>query len=209
MADVVPPGGPSRPAPRVCEGYAREVADWFLDGRSRPRDARVRLAYRMLERQTDRVYRHLTCGCPATRTRVVFTRCGSPYGSDSEMVGAVRTTRLLEVTTVGTERGRLHPVLGNEPGGAYDRFRAVHDLTGHVATGWGFDRDGEYGAWLSQDRWHRGLACLALATELHAEHSVRWTTGDVAEHKALLLDPRLLARAKEPSLTALAAPAGC
>ena len=36
---------------------------------------------------------------------------------------------------------------------------------------------------------YEGPARWALATELHAEHSVRWTTGEVAEHKATLLPP--------------------
>jgi hypothetical protein len=39
---------------------------------------------------------------------------------------------------------------------------------------------------------YTGLARWALATELHAEHSVLWTTGTVAEHKAVLLPPTLL-----------------
>jgi hypothetical protein len=34
------------------------------------------------------------------------------------------------------------------------------------------------------------------ATELHAEHSVRWTTGELPEHKAVLLDERVIARSR-------------
>jgi hypothetical protein len=72
----------------------------------------------------------------------------------------------------------------------------VHDLTGHVLPGFGFDRDGEYAAWLTQERLYTGLARRALATELHAEHSVRWTTGEPSDHKALLLDRRLIEKAR-------------
>jgi hypothetical protein len=39
---------------------------------------------------------------------------------------------------------------------------------------------------------YTGLARWALATELHAEHSVLWTTGTLAEHKATLLPPNLV-----------------
>ena len=116
------------------------------------------------------------------------------------MIEAARSTALLEVTTVATDRGRLHPLLGNEPGGAYDRFRAVHDIIGHVRPGWGFDRDGEFAAWLAQERLYTGAARRALATELHAEHSVRWTTAEVADHKALLFDRPMLDRARRGKL---------
>jgi hypothetical protein len=40
------------------------------------------------------------------------------------------------------------------------------------------------------------LARRALATELHAEHSVRWTTGELPEHKAVLLDERVISRSR-------------
>jgi hypothetical protein len=85
-------------------------------------------------------------------------------------------------------------LLGGEVGGAYYRFRAVHDLIGHVATGYGFDRDGEYSAWLVQRSLYTGLARWAAATELHGEISALWTTRQFAEHKAVLLDSHLLKR---------------
>jgi hypothetical protein len=49
---------------------------------------------------------------------------------------------------------------------------------------------------------YTGLARWALATELHAEHSVLWTTGDVAEHKAVLLQPRLLRSSRRRAVDA-------
>ena len=81
-------------------------------------------------------------------------------------------------------------------GGAYDRFRAVHDVLGHARLGLGFDRNGEFAVWLSQEQFHSPLARRAIATELHGQHSVRWTTGEVAEPKAVLLDPGLLSRTR-------------
>jgi hypothetical protein len=84
--------------------------------------------------------------------------------------------------------------MGCEAGGAYDRFRAVHDLLGHARPGLGFDRDGEFTAWRRQDRLHGPLARRALATELHGQHSVAWTTGGPAEPRPVLLDPHLVAR---------------
>jgi hypothetical protein len=177
------------------EHVAREVAAAFTDARHDPRRAIVREAYRQLERQTDAMWHALTSAA-VHGYRVRFTTDRVPYASDRELIDAVRAERLLEVTTAAIERDRPHPILDCSAGGAYDRFRAVHDLIGHVRHDLGFDRDGEHAAWIAQDRLHRGLARWALATELHAEHSVRWTTGEVAEHKAVLLDPRLVARAR-------------
>src|SRR5262249_34876840 len=94
------------------------------------------------------------------------------------------------------EPDRRHPLMSNERGGSYDRFRAVHDAVGHGRLGVGFDRDGEYTAWLAQERFHTPLARRALATELHGQHSVRWTTGQMAAPKAFLLDEALLRRAR-------------
>jgi hypothetical protein len=178
------------PAPRVDEPAAREVAAWYLDHPSTPRDPLVRAAYAALERQTDVLLRRWLATWRGGAVRIVSTVAAEPYAGDRELVDAVSTTGTLEVPR--TPRDRRHPLLDDRPGGAHDRFRAFHDLYGHVAAGMGFDRDGELGAWLAQDRCYRGLARAALATELHGQHSVRWSTGDLAEPKAFLIDRPLL-----------------
>jgi len=183
---------------KVNDEVAHEVAQRLLAAKSTPKDARVFAAYCQLERQSDHAFSCLTSGQSGPGIRVIFTSCRTPYDSDHEMVAAVRSGHLLEVTVSAIDRDRAHPLLGSEPGGAYDRFRAVHDIVGHVAPNLGFDRDGEFGAWAAQERLVSGLAIWALATELHAEHSVRWTTGEVSDHKAILLDHDLLNRARQP-----------
>ena len=102
---------------------------------------------------------------------------------------------------MATTRDRHHPAMRNDPGGSYDRFRGVHDVLGHARLGRGFDRDGEFEAWRCQARLHSRHARWALATELHAHHSVLWTTGQPAQPKAILLDPRLLRRSVRAALT--------
>ena len=184
------------PLNRLDGDVAREVAARFDAATSRPGDPAVQRAYSALEADTNRAFAMLTGGASRAPFRVVFTSCREPYVSDRELIDAVRQTRLLEVVTAAIERDRPHPVLGNEKGGAYDRFRAVHDLVGHVLFGFGFDRNGEFAAWQVQELMYSPTARLALATELHAEHSVRWTTGIVAEHKAVLLPVEVLARAR-------------
>jgi hypothetical protein len=184
---------------RVNSSIAHEVAANFEDARSRPAAPLIAAAYAQLETQTDAIFRRLTDGARRTGIRVAFTRSLVPYNGDQELIDAVRAEQTLEVTTASREPGRHHPLLDCRPGGAYDRFRAVHDILGHARPGLGFDRDGEYTSWLIQDRQYRGLARWALATELHGEHSVRWTSGEIAEHKATLLARDLLRRASRVS----------
>ena len=73
----------------------------------------------------------------------------------------------------------------------------MHDVLGHGLLQVGFDRHGEFAAWRFQERFYSKLARQALATELHGEHSVRWTTGELPEHKAVLLDERLVRRSRD------------
>jgi hypothetical protein len=180
---------------RVDPAIAREVAAALAEAPRISRSPMVAAAYDELSSQSDAFLATLTDRDGPYGVRVALTSSARPYDSDAELIQAVRRERVLEVTPAARDAGRRHPVLGCEVGGAYDRFRAVHDLVGHVGLGFGFGRDGEYAAWLSQDRLYRGLARWALATELHGEHSVLWVTGQLAEHKAALLDPDLLRRA--------------
>jgi hypothetical protein len=131
---------------------------------------------------------------------VAFTTCPAPYADAHELISSVNQDRLLEVTTMADKPDRHHPVMGNDPGGTYDPFRGGHDVLGHARLRQGFDRDGEFAAWRSQERFHSPLARWALATEPHGQHSVQWTTGQLAEPKAILLDRRLLRRSVTASV---------
>jgi hypothetical protein len=150
-------------------------------------------AYRQLVEETDRLFRRLGVD-------VVFTMSQRPYDDADELIRSVRHDRILEVTSARWEQDRRHPLMECAVGGEYDRFRAVHDVLGHGWLGVGFDRDGEYAAWRFQERFHSALAQRALATELHGEHSVRWTSGDLPEHKGALLDARVVARSRRGRL---------
>jgi hypothetical protein len=186
------PRRPARPRPapqRVHPGETQAIAESFISARTRP-DPLVALAYRQLETQTDREFAALTDPQGPYRITVVGTREITPYANAGELIASVLASRTLEITA----QEQAHPLLGNEAGGAYYRLRAVHDLIGHVATGYGFDPDGEYSAWLIQRGLYSGLARWAAATELHGEVSALWATGQFAEHKAVLLDRHLLRR---------------
>jgi hypothetical protein len=179
---------------RVRPDVAHDIAQWFLAAPALGRDPLVSAAYRELQVQTDRQFARLTDPDGPFGYTVVWTKQPVPYSTATELIDAVRTTGALEVTAASAERDRLHPALDCAIAGGYDRMRAVHDLVGHVLTGYGFDRDSEYSAWLRQSELYHGLARWAAATEFHAEHSVVWTTHQFPEHKALLLPRPLLRR---------------
>ena len=188
------PRHPARSAPalrHVQLGETQAVADGFVCARTSA-DPLVALAYRRLEMQTDQQFAALTDSRGPYRIAVVGTSEATPYSDAGELIASVLASRTLEVTTSPADRA--HPLLDGEVGGAYYRFRAVHDLIGHVATRYGFDRDGEYSAWLVQRTFYTGIARWAAATELHGEISTLWATGQVAEHKAMLLDRHVLGR---------------
>lgn len=187
---------------------AETIASAFSEAPDCRRDPKVVAAYEALQEQSDRFFRVLTdTDCPGA-IQVAFTYLTNPYTNDQELIDAVRNERLLEVSAAASCSERLHPLLGCDLGGPYDRFRAVHDILGHVRTGLGFDRNGEYVAWRIQDQQYGGLARLALASELHAEHSVYWTSGTLPEHKACLLRACLIAWARVGQSASRPSPSG-
>jgi hypothetical protein len=190
-----------RPADRRVDPVAaHEVADAYLEAPGR-RDRLTVAAYARLVAESDRLFQQVTSPGRPDAVRVAFTTCLTPYDDADELIRSVRDDRLLEVSTVAGDADRRHPLMGSGAGGAYDRFRAVHDIIGHAELRLGFDRHGEFATWLFQERLHSPLARRALATELHGQHSVYWTTGRMAEPKPILLDPRLLRRSRtQPAL---------
>jgi hypothetical protein len=188
---------PTDPA-RLSADLVTEVGDSYLSARNTPADVVVVAAYQRLQAETDWLFQAVTRTPAPGAVRIVFTHCLDPYESDTELIGAVRSSRILEITTAATSRERIHPLLGCEQGGAFDRFRAIHDLIGHARTGLGFDLHDELAAWRIQDRLHSALARGALATELLAVNSARSIIGHTPGQKATLLDPGLLYRAYRP-----------
>jgi hypothetical protein len=168
---------------------AEMVGQWYLHSRSAHRDAQVIQAYKQLQLETDRLFSLITRDTCRRAVRVVFTRCDHPYASDEELIFAARANRTLEITTAAAAGERLHPLFDCEFAGAFDRFRAVHDLIGHAWCGYGFDLDDECSAWSAQDRMHSGLARFALATELYGVNAARGIVGEAPDLRALLLAP--------------------
>jgi hypothetical protein len=187
---------------------AHLVACAFDDAPRVQSGATVRAAFTNLGAQAHRWFVRLTGTHARNPVRVVYTRAPEPYATARELSESVCRQRVLEIFPASRDRDRRHPLLDTSVGGVYDQLRAVHDIVSHGLFRYGFDRHGEFTAWITEDRMYTGLARWALATELHGEHSVRWTTGDLADHKAILLDPRLLdasrGRGRRPSTCRLA-----
>jgi hypothetical protein len=179
----------------ACE-VAAEVGRIYLSRNCARFDAKVVAAYAHLQGETDRLFHAVVREDSCQAIRVVFTRCREPYGSDRDLIASVRACAVLEITTASIDREPLHPLLGCEFGGAFDRFRAVHDLIGHVRTGFGFGLSDEFAAWRFQEGLHNGPARLALATELLAINSARSILGKAPQNKAMLLDPTMLKRVR-------------
>lgn len=173
-----------------------EIGAAYLTAENDPYDARVVAAYKRLQSETDRLFAAaVRCDRPDS-VRIGFTRCREPYESDRDLIASVRSLGVLEVVTASISTEPIHPLFSCEYGGAFDRFRAVHDLIGHARTGLGFGLDDELAAWRSQDVLHGRLARLALATEILAVNSARALLGAAPEQKALLLDRRLVNRVR-------------
>ncbi|MGA3146658.1 MAG: hypothetical protein ABSF33_04155 [Acidimicrobiales bacterium] len=167
---------------------ASEVGDWYVGSPSMHGEARVAGAYGRLQTEIDGLFVSLFCSGNPNGPRCAFTYCRQPYGSDRDLIASVRADGVLEMTTSAASSGRLHPLLGCEFGGAFDRFRAVHDFIGHVKPAFGFDLDGEIAAWRIQRRLHSAPAQWALATELYGVNCARSLIGEAPELKAQLLD---------------------
>jgi hypothetical protein len=173
---------------------AAEVGESYLSARDGSNEALVVSAYEQLQAETDQLFNALVCDDVLHPVRVVFTRCREPYASDAELIAAVRATGVLEIITAAVSCERIHPLLGCEFGGPFDRFRAIHDLIGHARTGLGFGLQDELSAWLTQARLHSSLARRALATELLAINCARSVIGAAPAQKAVLLEPELMRR---------------
>ena len=177
---------------RIHHHQASRIAEAFLAAPRHAPDETMVAAYAALSEQSSRWYQRLTTTRGRHRVRVVLTHHPEPYANATELSASVRRDHLLELCPTNRDHDRRHPQLDTSVGGAYDRMRAVHDIVSHGWLGLAFDADGEYSAWLVEDRLYTGMARWALATELHGEHSVQWTTKDLADHKATLLDRALL-----------------
>lgn len=77
-----------------------------------------------------------------------------------------------------------HPFLSDEEN---DRFRAVHDLFGHLGSGRGIDYNGEEGAFQAHAAMYSAHARQAMATETRGQNSALRVTGHFQDQKVGIL----------------------
>jgi hypothetical protein len=112
--------------------------------------------------------------------KVEFTD-DDPYPDFLTMREEVLKTGVLKI--LKTESTGGHPYWSNE---LNDKFRAVHDTFGHLATGRGFDRHGEEAAYQAHLPMFGPDAQRAIVVELRAQNSALIETGDFQEQKVML-----------------------
>jgi len=95
-----------------------------------------------------------------------------PYPEAAQMAEDVRHGRIRTLATSATsqagQENETHQALSPEEN---DKFRAVHDVFGHAATGRGFSRHGEEAAYLSHVQMFSPAARRAATSELRAQNS--------------------------------------
>jgi hypothetical protein len=100
-----------------------------------------------------------------------WTKEGQPYANSAEMRADLRDNKHLFFFT----GGEPHPFLGDvvEETGftGNEMLRAVHDVFGHAAEGFGFGARGEENAWIHHSMMFSPLAQRALTTETRGQNS--------------------------------------
>lgn len=152
----------------VNEGRARLLADAFEalpvdDAGTVP----VREAYAQLAREVEQQWQF------AQLMGIQFEswkRSGQPYENSSQMRADVRQNMHLYFYQ-GGEPHPLFAAIDAENGFSInDKFRAIHDLFGHAAEGYGFGPRGEENAWLKHSQMFSKEAQKALTTETRGQN---------------------------------------
>jgi len=146
---------------------ADHVARAFEGAADAATNPRVRQAFDDFKRQNAEMYDFITR--PTSRgglgIKVDFVP-GEPYASAEAQAEDLRRNHHMSVQS---GLGGIHSLLSVEE---YDRFRAVHDVFGHAGIGGGFDRHGEYQAWLAHMSMYDGPGRDAMSSEYHGVNCV-------------------------------------
>lgn len=156
-------------------GYAQGQA--YRSAMQAPTEAPgIRESYAVMREHVNAQYEHLTR--PTTEGGMGFTHEVTPHdpyalewsgGDDKAAHNAMADDiKAKRIKTLATESTGGHHFFTNEEN---DKFRAVHDLFGHSATGRGFSRHGEEAAYLSHRQMFPPEAHAALTSETRGQNS--------------------------------------
>jgi hypothetical protein len=154
----------------VDEARARRIANAYealpIDGSA---DKTTRTAYEHLAREIEQQW-----NCAVECMGIAFepwTCEGQPYANSAEMCRDVRE----HLHLFFYQGGDPHPLLGKtDPATGLslnDKFRAIHDLFGHAAEGYGFGPRGEENAWIRHSQMFSSTAQKAMTTETRGQNS--------------------------------------
>lgn len=166
---------------RIADTYDSAAYRAEFDARYPHETAR---AYAAFVRETDQQFRWLT---DVVGVRVSFLSqdpyCDASGEPDPAAMHADLARGVLAVwrTDAGSNP---HPLLTAEQN---DRFRAVHDVFGHGATGSNFSQLGELVAWHHHAAMFRPLARRAMTTETRGQSAYVFTRGSFGPQYATLL----------------------
>lgn len=159
----------------------KSIADFYDEGKEITADRmsrEVREAYEAMAREIDAQYEMLT---KELKIMVEFVD-EDPYADFLEMRQDFIENRRLKIMRTAVTGS--HPFFTDEQN---DKFRAVHDAFGHLATGRGFDRHGEEAAYQAHRTMFTERAAAALATETRGQNMFLIDRGFFGEQKLLLL----------------------
>lgn len=105
-----------------------------------------------------------------------------PYTTSAEMMHDVHHNKRIKV--LKTSVTGPHPFFSDEEN---DKFRAVHDVFGHAATGRGFDKHGEEAAFTAHSKMFSSHARPAMASETRGQNHFYNLNGKFAQQKVALL----------------------
>jgi hypothetical protein len=133
----------------------------------KPLTRAMRRSYDVLTKTVNEQYEHLTKPVEQGGLGItVQVTNENPYNHPRDMHNDVQNRKILRV--LSTESTGGHSLWSNEQN---DRFRAVHDMMGHLAIGRDFTRHGEEAAYESHAATMPKSAHRALAAETRAQNA--------------------------------------
>lgn len=192
----------------VPQAKADAVARAFEDTPDMGNDPRVQQAFGEFKVQSQEMWDFMTAAEPqGLGITVDFTDQVDPYPNATAQAEDLRQNHHI---TIQSGLGGAHQLTMSQE--EYDRFRAVHDVFGHAGIGGGFDRHGEYQAYLEHASMYTGDGFRGMASEYHGVNTAMWggEPGTPGTGKSILLPEDLIPNPWSPTgdlVTAAASPA--
>jgi hypothetical protein len=194
------------PAPRLKGDV---VAKFFELTPDQSDDPRVQAAFYAFKRQNEEMWDFMTR--PESEgglgIKITFTpyEAGDPYPTAEAQAEDLRVNH--HMTTQAGLGGEHAATMAEDE---YNRFRAVHDVFGHAGVGGGFDRHGEYQAYLMHSSMYTDDGRRAMASEYHGVNTAVWAgaPGSPGTGRSILLPEELIPLPWAPDGTLVTAAAG-